>query len=189
MLCRPAAAGAGQQTNGTYCEVKRHDSNAARQEVIHCLLCIPAAAAVTMAVHHNWQLPILRLGIQRQVVAATDFQALLVGLQQQQQQKGTGYRGSYCGMMAHGWKSGLPPDTERYTAVWCPCRCLKGLAVAIRVEAGQRTEIKLQEQHAYQVKVNPCTFHLADQECLIDATQQFMWGVDIPEAATPLPWP
>ena len=48
--------------------------------MVHGLLSIPTAAAVAVAVHHHWQLAILGLGIQWQVVAAHQLEALLVGL-------------------------------------------------------------------------------------------------------------
>lgn len=62
-------------------KVKGNNTDTAGQQVVDRLLRIPAAAAVAMAVHHHWQLVILRLGLQGQVVAALQLLALLVALQ------------------------------------------------------------------------------------------------------------
>jgi hypothetical protein len=74
-------------TADAYCKVKSHHTNAARQQVPHCFLCIAPAAAVAMAVHHHWQLVITRPRVHGQVVADHDLLPSLVPLQPWQQRK------------------------------------------------------------------------------------------------------
>jgi hypothetical protein len=47
----------------------------------HGLFCIPAAAAVAVAVNDDWQFAVFPAGIQRQVVTAHHLLALFVQLQ------------------------------------------------------------------------------------------------------------